>query len=34
MEKIDDMIMHLNKIKSALMQSDSTKEAVQLKIAV
>ena len=34
MEKIDDMIMHLNKIKRALMQSDSTKEAVQLKIAV
>jgi hypothetical protein len=28
------MIMHLNKIKRALMQSDSTKEAVQLKIAV
>lgn len=33
-EKIDDMIMHLNKIKRALMQSDSTKEAVQLKIDV
>jgi ParB family chromosome partitioning protein len=35
MEKIDDMIMHLNKIKRALMQSDSTKQVVQqIKIAV
>lgn len=33
-DKIDDMIMHLNKIKRALMQSDSTSQAVQLKIAV
>lgn len=33
-EKIDDMIMHLNKIKRAMMQSDSTSQAVQLKIAV
>jgi ParB/RepB/Spo0J family partition protein len=33
-ERIDDMIMHLNKIKRALMQSDSTSQAVQLKIAV
>ena len=33
-ERIDDMVAHLNKIKRALMQSDSTKEAVQLKIAV
>lgn len=32
--KIDDMIWHLNKIKRALMQSDSTSQAVQLKIAV
>ena len=33
-DKIDDMIMHLNKIKRSLMQSDSTSQAVQLKIAV
>lgn len=33
-DRIDDMIAHLNKIKRALMQSNSTKEAVQLKIAV
>ncbi len=33
-DKIDDMIMHLNKIKRALLQSDSTSQAVQLKIAV
>ena len=34
MERIDDMIMHLNKIKRALMQSDSSKEVAQLKIAI
>jgi len=34
MEKIDDMILHLNKIKRALMQSDSTSQVVQMKIAV
>ena len=28
-EKIDDMILHLNKIKRALMQSDSTSQVVQ-----
>lgn len=33
-EKIDDMIMHLNKIKRALMQSNSASQAVQMKIAV
>lgn len=32
-EKIDDMIIHLNKIKRALMQSDSSSQVVQMKIA-
>lgn len=33
-DKIDDMILHLNKIKRALVQSDSTSQVVQMKIAV
>ena len=34
MERIDDMITHLNKIKRALMQSDSSNQVVQMKIVV